>query len=124
MAGPEATEDFIPLCHLDDIVDGTARGFAATEHARRTIILVRRGAQVFAYVDACPHYAGGTPMAWKKDAYLSGDGQHIACHAHGALFDIATGACVSGPCLGKRLTRVAVQVDPDGRIYAPARYGT
>lgn len=45
-------------------------------------------------------------MAWRKDAYLSGDGQHIVCHAHGARFDIATGVCNLGPCLGHALTPV------------------
>ena len=113
----------LPLCHIDDIPDGAARGFTATPDARRTVIVVRRGDKVNAYVDACPHYVGGTPMAWKKDAYLSGDRQHIACHAHGALFDIDSGDCISGPCLGKRLTRVAIDITSEGEIRVPERYG-
>jgi nitrite reductase/ring-hydroxylating ferredoxin subunit len=44
---------------------------------------VRRGEQLHAWRDACPHF-GDTPMAWRKDAYLNGDATRIVCHAHGA----------------------------------------
>ena len=47
---------------------------------------------------------------------LNGAGSHIACHAHGAWFEIDTGACVQGPCLGKRLTRVPLVVDDAGAV--------
>ena len=70
-----------------------------------------------AYLDACPHY-DGTPMAWRTDAYLSGDGAHLACHSHGARFEIRppASAC-SGPCLGQRLQAVPIRV-VDGAIQA------
>lgn len=55
-------------------------------------------------------------MAWKRDAYLNGAGTHIACHAHGAWFDIETGACVQGPCLERRLTRVPLVIGADGQV--------
>lgn len=105
------------LCRLDDLQDGEARGFAVPETDRR-VILVRREDAVFAYLDACPHYAGGTPMAWKRNAYLNGAGTHLSCHAHGALFDIETGECVLGPCLGQGLTKVPVHIDEFGGIQA------
>jgi nitrite reductase/ring-hydroxylating ferredoxin subunit len=70
------------------------------------------------YLDTCPHYAGGTPMAWRSDAYLNGAGTHLACHSHGALFEIDTGVCVLGPCLGQRLRAVQLNVTQQGRICA------
>lgn len=85
------------LCHSSDVPEGAARGFLPLPDASRRVIVVKRGGQLFGYIDACPHYRGGTPMAWRRDAYLNGAGTHLACHAHGALFDIETGACVSGP---------------------------
>ncbi|WP_342130908.1 Rieske (2Fe-2S) protein [Hydrogenophaga sp. OTU3427] len=97
------------LCDFDDLPDGKSRGFDTDGRGQDTVLLVRRGERVYAYRDACPHL-GGTPMAWRKDAYLSGDGQHIVCHAHGARFDIVTGACVLGPCLGQALEPVSVSV--------------
>jgi naringenin degradation protein FdeD len=105
------------LCHLDELANGEARGFEIAG-SRRRVIVVRKGERVHGYLDSCPHYAGGTPMAWKRDAYLNGDRTHLACHAHGALFDIETGQCVIGPCLGRALTRVPLRIDEAGQIKA------
>ncbi|TMV88609.1 Rieske 2Fe-2S domain-containing protein [Thioclava sp. BHET1] len=115
------TDERLKLCHRDDVPEGTARGFLPLPDAPRKIIVVTRGGIRRAYVDACPHYAGGTPMAWRTDAYLSGDGVHLACHAHGARFDIETGACVSGPCLGKKLTGVPLTEDAAGYLSVPVQ---
>ncbi|MCH8467581.1 MAG: Rieske 2Fe-2S domain-containing protein [Roseinatronobacter sp.] len=113
-----------PLAPLDDLPDGEARGFEVPG-LRCKVIVVRKGGRVFGWRDLCPHYAGGTPMAWKRDAYLNGARDHIACHAHGALFDIETGACMQGPCLGKRLTRVPLEIGTDGvvRMATPKQGG-
>jgi nitrite reductase/ring-hydroxylating ferredoxin subunit len=108
------------LCRLDDLQDGEARGFAVPEIDRK-VIVVRRGDAVFAYLDACPHYADGTPMAWKRNAYLNGEGTHLACHAHGALFEIETGECVLGPCLGQALTKVTITINAAGGVQAAAK---
>jgi nitrite reductase/ring-hydroxylating ferredoxin subunit len=45
-------------------------------------------------------------MAWRRDAYLNAAGDRIVCAAHGALFEIDTGLCVLGPCLGEQLQRI------------------
>lgn len=110
------------LCRLDELVDGGTRGFQV-EGMRCKVILVRKGGQVFGWRDLCPHYAGGTPMAWKRDAYMNGARTHLACHAHGAWFEIETGVCVQGPCLGKRLTRVPLRVDAEGGVHLERHNG-
>jgi nitrite reductase/ring-hydroxylating ferredoxin subunit len=107
----------LELCRFDDLADGEARGYSVPGLGRK-VVLVRKGGAIFGYLDSCPHYAGGTPMAWKTDAYLDGEGAHIACHSHGALFDIETGDCVLGPCLGQSLTRVPVSISSNGGIDA------
>jgi nitrite reductase/ring-hydroxylating ferredoxin subunit len=56
------------------------------------------------------------PLGWKKDAYLSGDQEHIFCSGHAALFDIATGACTLGPCMGQSLTPVEVSISENGDV--------
>lgn len=104
------------LCRLQDIADGGARGFDPGGAGRDTVFVVRRGARLYAYRDACPHVAGA-PMAWRKDAYLSGDASRIVCSAHGAWFDIATGACTLGPCLGQSLAGVALAVHGGGGVW-------
>lgn len=107
------------LCHADEVPEGAARGFLPAPGAPHRVIVLRRGGALLAFADSCPHYSGGTPMAWRTDAYLSADGQHLECYAHGALFDIETGNCVSGPCLGRRLTRIPLHVEEDGTILVP-----
>lgn len=107
----------VVLCAIGDLADGEARGFRVPAVDPK-IILVRKGARVHAYLDACPHYQPGTPMAWKTNAYLNGNGTRLACHSHGAEFDIETGECVIGPCLGQSLTRVEVEINEEGGVEA------
>lgn len=104
----------VRLCAASELAEGCARGFDPTSSGRDTLFVVRRGG-LHAYLNACPHWAG-TPMAWRKDAYLSADGTRIVCAAHGAQFDIETGHCTLGPCLGRRLTRITVTEGPDGAL--------
>lgn len=108
------------LCRLDDIPDGNSRGFDPWREGRDTVLVVRQGARVHAYRDACPHH-GGTPMAWRKNAYLNGDRDRIVCSAHGAQFDIATGECTLGPCLGQSLQPVTVTMTPEQHIYIASK---
>jgi nitrite reductase/ring-hydroxylating ferredoxin subunit len=103
------------LCSIAEVHDGQARGFVVRGLGRK-VVVVRKGGRVFGYLDSCPHYEGGTPMAWRTDRYLNGEGTHLTCHSHGALFDIETGECVLGPCLGQSLTMVPVRVSASGEI--------
>lgn len=98
------------LCRLEDIPDGGSKGVMPNERGRDRVLLVRQGDRIHAYINNCPHY-DRAPLGWKKDEFLSGDGQHIMCAAHGALFDIENGACTLGPCLGQSLTSVSVRLD-------------
>jgi nitrite reductase/ring-hydroxylating ferredoxin subunit len=107
--------DPVFLARVDELADPGTRGFDPGGSGRDTLFVVRRGEEIYAYRDACPHF-GDTPMAWRKDAYLNGEGTRITCHAHGAQFDIASGECVLGPCLGQRLTSVEIDVTGDGDI--------
>lgn len=69
------------------------------------MFVVRSGATVVGYRNACPHYDHAR-MAWRKDEFLNADRSLIHCAAHGALFRIEDGVCAAGPCLGQRLTVV------------------
>lgn len=103
------------LCHLDELPDGSSKGFLPDELGNDTVFLVRRGEQIFAYSDICPHY-GDTALPWKKDVYLDAAREHIVCAAHGALFDTETGECVQGPCRGEFLRPLNITVSPAGEV--------
>lgn len=104
------------LCRIEDIPDGGAKGFAAAPGAFTGLFAVRRGADVFVYVNSCPHI--GVPLDWAPDRFLTADGARIVCSTHGAEFDIADGVCLRGPCFGDRLQAVMVELR-DGVILVP-----
>ena len=114
------------LCLLEEIPEGAGRGFSLKSGATGNdignqrgldILIVRSGDRAFGYVNSCPH--ARSPLDWTPDRFMSRDGRHIQCATHGALFEIGTGLCVSGPCVGKHLTPVPVIVTDDGRVVAP-----
>jgi nitrite reductase/ring-hydroxylating ferredoxin subunit len=108
------------LCREDELADGESPGFDPWNEGHDTVLLVRYAGAVHGWRDACPHH-GGTPMAWRKDAYLNYDRNRIVCAAHGAQFDIESGACVLGPCLGQSLQRVELAMSDDRDIYIRLR---
>ena len=107
------------LHRLCELPDGSSRGFDPLRTGQDSVLLVRRGAQLFAYADVCPHH--GTPMAWRKDAYLNAAGDRIVCAAHGAQFELDTGRCTLGPCLGDSLTAVHLHIHPNGEVHIADR---
>lgn len=105
------------LCHLDDLPQGTAKGFDPLRQGRDSVFVVRQGETLHAYRDVCPHY-GDTTLPWRKDGYLDRSGEHVVCASHGARFEIATGLCISGPCKGQSLTGIHVEVTDTGQVWA------
>ncbi|WP_111638242.1 Rieske (2Fe-2S) protein [Marinomonas shanghaiensis] len=103
------------LCHIDDIDEGTTKGFLENNAGQDLLFIVKVKGQLFAWRNACPHVSGA-PMAWRKDAYMDAKRQHVACHAHGALFEPDTGMCIQGPCLGKALESIPVYVNQAGMV--------
>lgn len=109
--GREALTEPVFLCRLGELDDPGSKGFENVD-GQEPFFVVRRGEQVFAYRNVCPHY--GAPLDWKPDAFLSYDRDFILCSMHGALFNIEDGMCVDGPCPGQALNQVNVGVDGDG----------
>ena len=105
----------IRLCRFDDLADPGCREFRIGEGdwPFRGFV-VRRGEQVFAYQNYCVH--AGHPLNWKPDEFLTADGKQLICASHGAVYDIASGACTGGPCRGKSLRTVAVEIR-DGDVW-------
>ena len=97
------------VCLLDAIEDGdTVGGAALIDGKVRGLILVRKGETVRAYVNSCPHT--GAPLDFRPGKFLNLEKTQLLCANHMALFEIADGSCVSGPCAGVGLQPVAVEV--------------
>lgn len=102
------------LCRLEDIPDPGGKGFTVRlDGEAREIFAVRKGGEVFAYVNACCHR--GLPLNWKPDTFLTHDKTRILCANHAATFEVRDGSCLSGPCAGQSLEPVAVTVK-DGAV--------
>ena len=102
------------LCQLEDIEDGGSAGFTADlDGETRMLLAVRKGDNVFVYVNSCPHI--GVPLDFYAGKFLSRDRKHIICSTHGALFEIENGHCVFGPCRNAHLKAVSVSVG-DGMV--------
>ena len=100
----------IRLCRLDEIEDGASQRFTATiGGTRKSVLAVRRGGRVHAYINSCPHI--GAPLDFLPGRFLNAEGTHILCANHGALFRIEDGHCVSGPCAGDGLKPVETSVE-------------
>ncbi|MCZ6826998.1 MAG: Rieske (2Fe-2S) protein [Gammaproteobacteria bacterium] len=70
--------------------------------------IIRQGDEVYAYQNFCMH--AGHPLNWKPDGFLTGDGSQIICSSHGAIYEIESGECVAGPCPGRKLRPVEVEI--------------
>jgi nitrite reductase/ring-hydroxylating ferredoxin subunit len=109
----EARTGPVFLCRLDDIEDPGSKGFEQID-GEKPFFVVRRGTDVFAYRNSCPHY--GAPLDWKPDAFLSYEKDRILCSMHSALFNIDDGVCTDGPCPGQALEKRDVEI-VEGGIY-------
>ena len=114
---PESELIAYVVCGLNDIPSRRARGFHLVildengQEKPLPIIVVRWGKQVFGYLNICPH--DGVNLDWERNQFLDPNGLRLMCGKHGSTFEIGTGACTDGPCLGRGLTPVALRVIDD-----------
>ena len=103
------------LCLVDDIEEPGSRGFRFRSGSElHAVFVVRHAGRLRGYVNLCPH--ARSPLDWVADRFLDYDKNHILCGTHGARFAIEDGACLGGPCDGRGLTPIKLQVE-DGVIY-------
>jgi nitrite reductase/ring-hydroxylating ferredoxin subunit len=98
------TPEWTRLCAIAEIPDGGA--IDALLHGQE-LVLVRYGAQVYGYLNVCPH--AGRPLNWAPGKFLLAHGQ-LVCASHGAAFKVETGECIGGPCRGQSLGLIATEL--------------
>ena len=105
------------LCRLADL-DATGGKDVALDDVgvRLPLFVVRWRGAVHGYVNSCPH--ARLPLNWKDDSFFDLSHTYLLCANHGAFFDVATGACMRGPCKGQSLRRIAVRIDGDAIMTA------
>jgi nitrite reductase/ring-hydroxylating ferredoxin subunit len=96
------------VCRLSELAAG-ARGFTIGSGGwPLRLFVVRVADTAHGYLNRCPH--AGHPLDLVPHQFLTPDGMLLLCASHGALFEKSTGYCVAGPCAGRSLTRVPLQV--------------
>jgi nitrite reductase/ring-hydroxylating ferredoxin subunit len=100
--------------HLDAIPDdGATETLFDSPNGSGSVVVIRRGEQVFAYRNVCPH--AGRLLNWAPGRFLFDKGR-LVCAAHGAVFEVESGLCVEGPCRGSSLEAVGCRVSADRRV--------
>lgn len=100
---------------LIELADWPPEGLSETEVGpdgeRQSLVLLRRGGELKAWLNICPH--AGRRLDWAPGKFLVDKGR-LVCAAHGASFELEQGLCVAGPCRGASLVPVAVVVAAAG----------
>jgi len=97
------------LCTGSELTDASSRGF---DIDGQKLFAVRRGGQVYVYINRCPHR--GVGLEWTPDQFLDPSNSRSQGATQGAVFLIEDGECVAGPCEGQSLTRVDCGEDAQG----------
>ena len=98
------------VARVDEVQPGAVKKFwLICRKYRLDAILINDQGNYYAYVNRCRHMP--TPLDFVRDEFYSDDRRYLQCYTHGALYEFASGLCVSGPCKGESLYRLPVQVD-------------
>ena len=101
-----------PLCRVDDIPDGGALEVRIEGDPPEFLVVLRQHDRVHAYLNVCPH--AGQALNWSPNQFLFTPEGQLVCGVHGATFEVDSGQCVLGPCLGRRLTRFDIEIREAG----------
>jgi nitrite reductase/ring-hydroxylating ferredoxin subunit len=82
------------VCRLSELAGGARAFTIGGGNWPLRMFIVRVADTVHGYLNRCPH--AGHPL--------------ILCSSHGALFEKSSGYCVAGPCAGRALTPVPLEV--------------
>ena len=100
------------LCAVSDLGPLEAKAFTFRDgHQRFEMFLQRWGDEIVAYRNSCPHVR--LPLDFRPGRFLDRDQKFLLCANHGALFTVAEGRCVKGPCKGKYLTPIRIERSGD-----------
>lgn len=107
--------DDLPLAHVND-VSGAKATIAQVPGRGESVILIRDGKTVKAFVNNCPHQHVPLNEAYKVD--VNPFEKTLKCSVHDAWFKVEDGECVEGPCLGEHLQPFPIRIDDQGQIFA------
>ena len=110
MSSPSKSGQWISVGTVDRLDEsGAAIVFDIDRSRFLSGFVIKRGGQVYAYVNRCPH--NGSRLDWVPGELFDESGEHLICATHGAIFEPETGKCVGGPCINQTLIPLAVKLE-------------
>ncbi len=104
----------VQLCSTDSIEDPGSHAFSIEHDNKRIdLFVVHQWGEFHGYINSCPHT--GVNLEWQEHQFLDRGNEFIQCSTHDALFEIPTGLCIHGPCVGASLEPVTLEIS-DGNI--------
>lgn len=90
----------------------SAKGFA-TKIKGKVIkgFVVKKEGMFYAYLNLCKHLP--VTLDLNDDNFFTFDKAYLQCHMHGAMYEIETGYCIGGPCMGARLDALPMTENDD-----------
>ena len=99
-----------PLCDIGAVPDGACKELRFGDGDDSfNLLLYRRGDEVRAYVNCCPHFS--LPLNAQPGEFLLLRNSEIMCAYPCAIFRLEDGHCVAGPAEGMGLEPVPVRLD-------------
>lgn len=108
------------VCRSSDLVErGPGQRFLVPGVPEpQPAFVIRYQGRLRAFLNRCPH--AGHELDWQAGEFFDREGRALVCASHGARYDPADGACLSGPCQGRGLTLLEV-AEQGGRVVINAR---
>ncbi|MDH3692393.1 MAG: Rieske 2Fe-2S domain-containing protein [Gammaproteobacteria bacterium] len=117
---PTGDHDPLRICAGPDLQDSGVG--VCFQIMRATTVLaafaIRYEGRVHAFLNRCRHM--DLELDWEPGNFFDVNGRYIVCATHGALYELASGFCIAGPCKGEQLVILPV-FECGGSVYlAPA----
>ena len=99
----------IQIADASKLAEGQTIKFNFVRSNRKVDGFVARFAdEIVAYENVCQHIP--VNLDFQDSPIFDRDGTHFICHNHGALYEPVSGLCVSGPCKGKKLKKLKIEI--------------
>ena len=97
------------ICKTSDLQNGQSLKFHfATGIGPEEAFLIKYRDQFHAYVNRCQHVY--IPLDYDDNDFFTEEGDYLVCKNHGAVYIPDTGECACGPCDGRNLARLILNI--------------
>ena len=103
------------LCRSEQLIEGEFIELQSDDDGRPLFLVgTRYQGQPRIWMNSCPHQ--GRPLNWAPNRVLNDEEGRLVCAAHGAVFELEGGRCVSGPCQNAELRSIDL-IENEGEVH-------